>query len=147
MPIPCYCLRERTPRIPLFPGCVNSCDTLLLSADFSALQFLYNRFSLYIKKSATSYLLLETVIRILLSRYHSNWRIVHFLMYKHTLLIYNGFGSRRCLLSRLLRFRTALERPFNNQFHTASHQLPLSGMILNCLLFFLFGFDVFTLPR
>ena len=28
-----------------------------------------------------------------------------------------------------------------------AHQLPLSGMILNCLLFFLFGFDVFTLPR
>jgi len=68
-------------------------------------------------------------------------------MYKHTLLIYNGFGSRRCLLSRLSRFRTALERPFNNQFHTASHQLPFSGMILGCLLFFLIGFDVFTLPR
>ena len=67
-------------------------------------------------------------------------------MYKHTLLIYNGFGSRRCLLSRLSRFRTALERPFNNQFHTASHQLPFSGMILGCLLFFLIGFDVFTLP-
>ena len=61
-------------------------------------------------------------------------------MYKHTLLIYNGFGSRRCLLSRLSRFRTALERPFNNQFHTASHQLPFSGMILGCLLFFLIGF-------
>ena len=148
MPIPCYRLWERTPRIPLFPGCVNCCDTHLPSADFPALQGVpYNRFSLYIKKSATSYLLLETVIRILLSRYHSNWRIVHFLMYKHTLLIYNGFGSRRCLLSRLSRFRTALERPFNNQFHTASHQLPFSGMILGCLLFFLIGFDAFTLPR
>jgi len=33
------------------------------------------------------------------------------------------------------------------QMSPASHQLPFSGMILGCLLFFLIGFDVFTLPR
>ena len=78
----------------------------------------------------------------LLSRYHSNWRIVHFLMYKHTLLIDNGFGSRQRLLFRL-KFRAALGRPFNNLSHTGFHQCLLSGMIKNYLLFFLIGFVVF----
>ena len=77
----------------------------------------------------------------LLSRYHSNWRIVHFLMYKHTLLIDNGFGSRQRLLFRL-KFRAALGRPFNNLFHTGLHQHLLSGMIRNYLLFFLIGFVI-----
>ena len=91
-------------------------------------------------KTASSEML-ETVIRILLSRYHSNWQNVHFLMYKHTLLIGNGFGSRQRLLS--LRVRAALESPFNNQLHTESHQSPLSGMSLNCLLLFLIGLTVY----
>lgn len=66
-------------------------------------------------------------------------------MYKHTLLIGNGFGSRQCLLSTQ-RFRTALGRPFNNQPHTDFHQRLLSGMMHKCLLLFLIGFDVITLP-
>ena len=65
----------------------------------------------------------------------------YFLMYKHTLLIDNGFGSRQRLLFRL-KFRAALGRPFNNLFHTGLHQHLLSGMIRNYLLFFLIGFVI-----
>ena len=39
--------------------------------------------------------------------------------------------------------RQALESPFNNQLHTESHQSPLSGMSLNCLLLFLIGLTVY----
>ena len=62
-------------------------------------------------------------------------------MYKHTLLIGNGFGSRQCLLSRY-EFRTALGRPFNHPLHTGFHHYLLSGMIQNYLLFFLIGFVI-----
>ena len=62
-------------------------------------------------------------------------------MYKHTLLIDNGFGSRQCLLSGF-KFRTALGRPFDHPLHTGFHQYLLSGMLPDHLLFFLIGFVV-----
>ena len=62
-------------------------------------------------------------------------------MYKHTLLIGNGFGSRQCLLSGY-KFRTALGRPFNHPLHTGFHPYLLSGMLPDYLLFFLIGFVV-----
>lgn len=68
-------------------------------------------------------------------------------MYKHTLLIYNGFGSRQRLLSVLKGFRAALERPFNHLLHTGFHHAPLSGMLPESLLFFLNGFVRLTLAQ
>ena len=62
-------------------------------------------------------------------------------MYKHTLLIDNGFGSRQCLLSGF-KFRTALGRPFDHPLHTGFHQYLLSGMLPDHLLFFLIGFVI-----
>ena len=51
-------------------------------------------------------------------------------MYKHTLLIDNGFGSRQCLLSWIhMDFGLPSEGHSINPLHTGFHQYLLSGML------------------
>ena len=67
-------------------------------------------------------------------------------MYKHTLLIGNGFGSLSAY-SLHRDFGLPSEGHSTTQPHTDFHQRLLSGMMHKCLLLFLIGFDVITLPH
>ena len=68
-------------------------------------------------------------------------------MYKHTLLIDNGFGSRQCLLSGFIISDCLFGRPFDHPLrYEASHQYSaLWNVSPDHLLFFLIGFVVFIL--
>ena len=100
-----------------------------------------NEVSYYIKNRLK--LLLETVIK---SYYRGTTHLdhpVHSLMYYHTRLIDNGFGSRQAILSYGFRLPSKGHSIINSI--RQSHHQPLSLMSFDNLLFFLNGFNLFIL--